>query len=102
MKISRPILALLSAVTTALATGEPASIPANNWCTDLNNIFGNFNNQVRSMIVEKGFKCGFFVNNQCPASGIKYEFGSKDLALAVGELPEWLDMRIKSVYCSEA
>jgi hypothetical protein len=30
------------------------------WCTDLNNIFGDFDNKVRSMIVEKGFRCRFY------------------------------------------
>lgn len=35
--------------------GDSAMIPGNAWCTDLSNIFGNFNGRVRSMVVEKGF-----------------------------------------------
>tara|TARA_R110002003_G_scaffold296_9_gene18684 strand:- start:8652 stop:8789 length:138 start_codon:yes stop_codon:yes gene_type:complete len=38
----------------------------------------------------------------CPADGQNYEFGSKDQALAVGALPEWLDYKIHSVWCLEA
>ncbi|OAL03057.1 hypothetical protein IQ06DRAFT_346023 [Phaeosphaeriaceae sp. SRC1lsM3a] len=117
MKTSVTVVALLSAVT-ALPTavvgaaaegqgaiifteperkGDSAMIPGNAWCTDLSNIFGNFNGRVRSMVVEKGFPN--FINKGCPADGDKYEFGSKDLTLAVGKLPEWLDQKIHSVYC---
>ncbi|KAH7385429.1 hypothetical protein DE146DRAFT_759667 [Phaeosphaeria sp. MPI-PUGE-AT-0046c] len=81
--------------------GDSAMIPGNAWCTDLSNIFGNFDGKVRSMVVEKGFRCRFHVNKGCPATGDKYEFGSKDLTLAVGKLPEWLDRKIHSVYCAQ-
>jgi hypothetical protein len=39
-------------------------------------------------------------NYGCPVNGWKYEFGSKNLALAVGTLPEWLDENVHSVYCA--
>jgi hypothetical protein len=38
----------------------------------------------------------------CPVDGQNYEFGSKDQALAVGALPDWLDYKIHSVWCGEA
>jgi hypothetical protein len=88
-------------LTSPNLQGERTGIPGNAWCTDLNNIFGNFDGKVRSMVVEKGYTCQFHVNHGCPANGWKYEFGSKDTALGVGELPEWLDQKIHSVYCAQ-
>jgi hypothetical protein len=81
--------------------GESTGIPGNAWCTDLNNIFGNFDCKVRSIVVEKGYTCQFHVNHGCPANGWKYEFGSKDTALGVGELPEWLNQKIHSIFCAQ-
>lgn len=40
--------------------GENTSLPANNYCTDMTNIFGDFNNNVRGLIMEKGVKCIFY------------------------------------------
>lgn len=40
--------------------GESTFIPANNYCTDMSNIFGSFDGEVRSLSVEKGVKCDFY------------------------------------------
>ncbi|KAH7071906.1 hypothetical protein BKA63DRAFT_554808 [Paraphoma chrysanthemicola] len=82
--------------------GDSTAIPSNLWCTDLNNIFGGFDYKVRSVIVEKGYRCRFYTLWGCPADAENYEFGSKEQALAVGELPGWLDRKIHSVWCGEA
>ena len=41
--------------------GDSTAIPANTWCTDLSDIFGDFDGQVRSLAVEKGYRCQFFL-----------------------------------------
>lgn len=35
-------------------------IPASPYCTDISNIFGGFDGRVKSLSVEKGFKCNFY------------------------------------------
>jgi hypothetical protein len=40
--------------------GESTFIPSNPYCTDISNIFGGFDGKVRSLSVEKGFKCDFY------------------------------------------
>ena len=40
--------------------GENTFIPANDYCTDMTNIFGGFDGNVRSVSVEKGVKCTFY------------------------------------------
>ncbi|KAF2996801.1 hypothetical protein E8E13_001215 [Curvularia kusanoi] len=40
--------------------GPSTFIPANDYCTDMTNIFGGFDGEVRSLSTEKGVKCDFY------------------------------------------
>jgi len=40
--------------------GRSTAIPANDFCTDIDNIFGNFDGKIRSVTVEKGYHCKFY------------------------------------------
>jgi hypothetical protein len=40
--------------------GQSTAIPANNFCTNINNIFGEFDGKIRSLTVEKGYQCKFY------------------------------------------
>jgi hypothetical protein len=49
-------------IFTALQlTGDSTAIPANEFCNDLNNIFGNFDGRVRSLAVENGYRCRVYL-----------------------------------------
>ncbi|KAI4649634.1 hypothetical protein J4E93_003954 [Alternaria ventricosa] len=117
MQLFIPVIALLStlvaAVPTAAADGRGATIftdknfngrstaiPANDFCTDMNNIFGNFDGKIRSVTVEKGYHCKFYTGHDCPANGQKMECGSKDQASVFGDLGTF-DYKIHSAYCTK-
>ena len=40
--------------------GQSTFLPAINYCTDMSNIFGGFDGEVRSLTVEMGVKCDFY------------------------------------------
>jgi hypothetical protein len=84
MKVSLLALASFDALATALPTSanlelrdaraatlfkhpnlltvnhDSTFVPANFYCTDISNIFGGFDGKIRSVSVEKGFKCDFY------------------------------------------
>ncbi|KAF2127631.1 hypothetical protein P153DRAFT_387370 [Dothidotthia symphoricarpi CBS 119687] len=121
MRVSISILGLMSALVAAAptATGggatiykqqnlavsplgtDSTSIPANAYCTDLNNIFGDFDGKVRSLSVEKGVKCQFYLNTGCPTDGTKKEVGSKDKKVEEKTLAKEWDGKIRSVFCQK-
>ena len=41
-------------------SGASTFVPANSYCTDMRNIFGGFDGQVRSLSVETGVVCSFY------------------------------------------
>jgi hypothetical protein len=41
--------------------GESTSIPGNSYCTDLYNIFGNFDGKVRSIQSTPGYQCQWYM-----------------------------------------
>ena len=47
--------------TSPNLTGFSTAIPGNAYCTDLNNIFGDFDGATRSITTEKGYQCSFFL-----------------------------------------
>ncbi|KAI4927231.1 uncharacterized protein J4E92_006398 [Alternaria infectoria] len=80
--------------------GRSTAIPANDFCTDIDNIFGNFDGKIRSVTVEKGYHCKFYTGHDCPANGQKMECGSKDQASVFGDLGTF-DYKIHSAYCTK-
>ncbi|KAG9195662.1 hypothetical protein G6011_00783 [Alternaria panax] len=79
--------------------GESTSIPGNSYCTDLDNIFGNFDGKVRSIQSAPGFQCQWYIDYGCPANGVKLDFGSKDAYIIVGDLDLTFDKKIHSIFC---
>jgi len=44
------------------AGGDGFAIPGNSgYCTDLDNVFGDYDGKVRSFSVEQGYQCEFFL-----------------------------------------
>jgi hypothetical protein len=41
--------------------GESTFIPGNSYCTDVNNIFGNFDGKVRSIKSLPGYQCQWYM-----------------------------------------
>ncbi|KAF1836428.1 hypothetical protein BDW02DRAFT_567010 [Decorospora gaudefroyi] len=78
--------------------GPSTAIPANNWCTDMNNIFGNWDAKTRSIKVEAGYKCRFYLDYGC--TGPKIEFGSPDGRMMLDDLGPSFDLSIHSAYCA--
>ncbi|KAL6708042.1 hypothetical protein ACN47E_003476 [Coniothyrium glycines] len=80
--------------------GSSAAIPANAWCNNLDNIFGKFDGTTRSITVEKGFKCSFHLERDCPSNGARLDLGSKDVGQGLGKLSQAYDKKIRSVHCA--
>ena len=40
--------------------GESTFVPANNYCTNINVVPGGFDGEIRSLSVERGFKCSWY------------------------------------------
>ncbi|KAF2821122.1 hypothetical protein CC86DRAFT_386663 [Ophiobolus disseminans] len=55
--------------------------------------------KVRSIIVEPGRICSFFVYPDCPHYAVILRFGEKSNTLGVGVLPLLADNQIRSVHC---
>ncbi|KAJ4355268.1 hypothetical protein N0V95_003098 [Ascochyta clinopodiicola] len=58
-------------------------IPSIAYCTDISNIFGGFDGKIRSLSVEKGFKCNFYKEAGCGVNdftggGAVLEVGFRD------------------------
>ena len=45
---------------TANLAGDSTFLPADNYCVDVSNIYGGFDGEIKSLSVEKGFKCDFY------------------------------------------
>ncbi|CAN9430556.1 unnamed protein product [Alternaria alternata] len=80
--------------------GESTFIPSNLYCTDVNNIFGNFDGKVRSIKSLPGYQCQWYIGYGCPANGVKLDFGSKDAYVSKGDLGPTFDRKIHSVFCT--
>ncbi|KAF1942260.1 hypothetical protein EJ02DRAFT_454459 [Clathrospora elynae] len=115
MRVYIHILALLSALVIALpkasgdgrgATiwsekniqGRSTAIPANNYCTDMNNIFGDWDGKIRSIRVEAGYSCQFNRGYEC--GGGVLEFGRPDVILVMDDLGPLFDLNIHSARCN--
>ncbi|CAO2653723.1 Nn.00g031340.m01.CDS01 [Neocucurbitaria sp. VM-36] len=81
--------------------GSSVAIPANNWCTDMNNVFGNFDGNARSLTVASSYKCQFYTEYGCPSKGKKLDYGRSDRDVALAYLPADFDRKIHSAYCSK-
>ncbi|KAJ4364647.1 hypothetical protein N0V83_009244 [Neocucurbitaria cava] len=114
------ILALLSALIHALPAppnadgrgatlwtlrafqGSSVAIPASAWCTDMNNVFGNFDGKARSLSVEGGYKCQFYTEYGCSAAkGKKLEYGNAKKGVKVAALTGDFEGKIHSAYCAK-
>ncbi|KAH8723620.1 hypothetical protein GQ44DRAFT_828020 [Phaeosphaeriaceae sp. PMI808] len=81
--------------------GASTAIPANAYCTDLDNIFGNFDGHVRSVQVEAGHQCRFHLDHGCLMIKDRYiVLGSANSPYSLGSLPQGWDSAIHSVYCT--
>ncbi|KAL1795930.1 hypothetical protein ACET3X_006154 [Alternaria dauci] len=80
--------------------GESTYIPSNLYCTDVNNIFGNFDGKVRSIKSMPGYQCQWYIDYRCPANGAKLDMGSRTAYVSNGYLRPTFDRNIHSVYCS--
>ncbi|KAJ4984212.1 hypothetical protein SVAN01_10320 [Stagonosporopsis vannaccii] len=83
--------------------GESTFIPANAWCTDVSNIFGGFDGQVRSLSVEKGCVCRFYQEAGCNVNdftggGKVLEVGFKSKRDERKWLGSW-EEKVASVFC---
>ncbi|KAH3911704.1 hypothetical protein HBI56_140330 [Parastagonospora nodorum] len=120
MQLFISVVALLSTLVTALPAptyndgrgatiytspnfqGDSTFVPGtSSYCGDLNNIFGNFDGRVRSIVVEKGYRCQFYIGHDCPANGSEYDCGSKDASDAISTLPDWVDSKVHSIFCAK-
>ncbi|KAF1850732.1 uncharacterized protein K460DRAFT_271364, partial [Cucurbitaria berberidis CBS 394.84] len=81
--------------------GASVAIPANNWCTDMNNLFGDFDGKARSIVVASGYKCQFYTEYRCPSNGRKLDEGMVNREVAMAELPGDFDLKIHSAYCAK-
>ncbi|KAF2623271.1 hypothetical protein BU25DRAFT_478499 [Macroventuria anomochaeta] len=88
---------------SANLSGESTFIPANNYCTNIDNIFGGFDGKIKSLGVEKGSKCDFYQESGCGLNdlnggGVVLEVGFRNKKDERRQLGSW-EGRIKSVYC---
>ncbi|KNG46873.1 hypothetical protein DDE82_004266 [Stemphylium lycopersici] len=117
-----PTVALLAGLSAALPTyktpaaaagatiytskhfaGDSTAIPANAWCTDLSSIFGDFDGHVRSLAVEKGYQCQFFLDRGCPDKAPpsrKLDFSCTDSDVMKPDLGPAFDFKMRSAYCA--
>merc|ERR1712137_102159 len=83
--------------------GDSTAIPANAWCTDLSDIFGDFDGQVRSLAVEKGYRCQFFLDRGCSdyaPSSRKLDLSCIDSDVKKADLEPAFDLKLHSAYCA--
>ncbi|KAF2492793.1 hypothetical protein BU16DRAFT_620118 [Lophium mytilinum] len=74
-------------------TGDHLDIRANTVCINLYNVFGGWDNAVRSIQVTAGNKCGYYEKQDCTGSSFEMTQGVKNT------LTPAFDMKLSSVQC---
>ncbi|UPX10019.1 uncharacterized protein EKO05_0000695 [Ascochyta rabiei] len=87
----------------ATINADSTFVPANAYCTDISNIFGGFDGNIRSLSVEEGFKCDFYKEAGCgvndfTSGGAVLEVGFKNKKDERKQLGSW-ETKIASVIC---
>ncbi|KAF2193264.1 hypothetical protein K469DRAFT_715330 [Zopfia rhizophila CBS 207.26] len=78
---------------------KQTAIPGNSYCTDMNNIFGGWDGQVRSLVVEPNYKCQFYTDYGCPKNGLRLDLGSRNEPMTMSYLGTF-DRNIHSAFCA--
>ncbi|KAI8941735.1 hypothetical protein NX059_002940 [Plenodomus lindquistii] len=88
-------------IYTAPSLGGTAfAIPANEYCTNLNNVFADVDAKTRSIQTEKGYRCEFFLEYGCPESTPYLWLGSPSEPITLNALRSDYDNAIHSAYCT--
>ncbi|KAF2205721.1 hypothetical protein GQ43DRAFT_467872 [Delitschia confertaspora ATCC 74209] len=77
--------------------GDVLAIPGNAYCQDMANFFGNWDDAIKSLVVEPGFRCKFYVDNHCNDKMILV--GNKSHPVAYYYLGVEFERKISSVFC---
>ncbi|KAF2654886.1 hypothetical protein K491DRAFT_779186 [Lophiostoma macrostomum CBS 122681] len=79
----------------------PIPIPSSSsppFCTDLSNVYGNFEGQVRGVAVEAGFRCTFYTEKKCATTGFSWTLGKETERVEMRDSPKVCE-GIRSVVC---
>ncbi|RMZ70122.1 hypothetical protein GMOD_00000176 [Pyrenophora seminiperda CCB06] len=81
-------------------SGDGFAIPGNSsYCTNLNNVFSDYDGKVRSFRVEARYQCEFFLGYGCLAYGQSITYGNRTESVGVAKLSPAYDYNIHSIYC---
>ncbi|KAF2849471.1 hypothetical protein T440DRAFT_469237 [Plenodomus tracheiphilus IPT5] len=80
--------------------GRLFAIPGSNYCTSLNEIYGDFDAKTRSIIIDQGYRCEFYTSYDCAEKSPYAHFGSPRMPISVPFLRPDYDSTIHSVYCT--
>ncbi|PSN71254.1 hypothetical protein BS50DRAFT_279128 [Corynespora cassiicola Philippines] len=84
-----------------LEPNEKTAIPGNNYCANLDAVYGDWDKKIRSLTVEKGYKCSFYTVHNCVAKGHVLQLGSKDQGFSEPELEPQFDQTFQSAVCAK-
>ncbi|KAK3201302.1 hypothetical protein GRF29_185g572539 [Pseudopithomyces chartarum] len=76
-------------------------IPADAGCVNLNSLYGLWENQTRSLVVQKDYKCDFYTEYECPTTNTPLCLKASGQKIIKKTLPKGYDRKIKSVKCNK-